>query len=533
MMSNKNNRKQSVQLQIFREHGQGSMVGSHLSRKPFFGGLNVQLKSANSDHRPGSAGAVGQRNVNPEGDISAGGLPGTLKTGIESLSGYSLDDVNVNYNSSAPAKLDALAYARGTDIHIGPGQEEHLPHEAWHVVQQKQGRVLATSQIDNVSINEDTSLEREADEMGAKAFQMKSFSRVGTGHNNGCNCPVCSSGQAVQRQLVNKSVIQFERPDNLVNHNFMGVGVEVHPTMSNRLTMVEDHLQVQYDALPADGRPATLRDYAGLQTIGGWRESTTFHGTGRAVDVNYLEHPYIATRTTEGGTTTYGGEQGGATAATRALRRPAVEVYDRAMSFTWRNPYDSDTADVGNRREGESATDAYRRFRGVSDALATYLSLAFHTTDVRINRITVDDPENASEADLLAAIPLTERKVEATAVADIQAFMDDIFWETLHPSYPLTAREQWIRILRDYEIVRSPMQYGNPAVRPASTRNPARGFLHMPEHFVVAMMDVGNLRWGACEFSAQSNGDVHHFDLGNPHHSPVPEETETDESGGE
>jgi hypothetical protein len=28
---------------------------------------------------------------------------------------------------------------RVADIHIGPGQEKHLAHEAWHTVQQKQG----------------------------------------------------------------------------------------------------------------------------------------------------------------------------------------------------------------------------------------------------------------------------------------------------------------------------------------------------------------------------------------------------------
>lgn len=32
-------------------------------------------------------------------------------------------------------------YEQGTDIHVGPGQEQHLPHEAWHEVSQRQGRV--------------------------------------------------------------------------------------------------------------------------------------------------------------------------------------------------------------------------------------------------------------------------------------------------------------------------------------------------------------------------------------------------------
>jgi hypothetical protein len=69
------------------------------------------------------------------------GLPDSLKAGIETLSGLSLDDVRVHYNSTKPAALRALAYTQGADIHVGPGQEKHLPHEAWHVVQQQQGQV--------------------------------------------------------------------------------------------------------------------------------------------------------------------------------------------------------------------------------------------------------------------------------------------------------------------------------------------------------------------------------------------------------
>src|SRR5687767_11322353 len=75
------------------------------------------------------------------------GLPDNLKAGVEALSGYSMDDVKVHFNSDKPTQLQALAYAQGTDIHIAPGQEKHLPHEAWHVVQQKQGRVQPTMQM--------------------------------------------------------------------------------------------------------------------------------------------------------------------------------------------------------------------------------------------------------------------------------------------------------------------------------------------------------------------------------------------------
>lgn len=99
------------------------------------------------------------------------GMPDNLKSGIENLSGMSMDHVKVHYNSSQPAQLNALAYAQGSDIHIGPGQEKHLPHEAWHVVQQAQGRVQPTKQMKaGVPVNDDAGLEHEADVMGAKAL---------------------------------------------------------------------------------------------------------------------------------------------------------------------------------------------------------------------------------------------------------------------------------------------------------------------------------------------------------------------------
>jgi hypothetical protein len=103
------------------------------------------------------------------------GLPDQLKSGVENLSGHSLDDVKVHYNSSQPAALQAHAYAQGTDIHVAPGQEKHLPHEAWHVVQQKQGRVQPTKQLKGkTNINDDAGLEKEADVMGNHALNFSS-----------------------------------------------------------------------------------------------------------------------------------------------------------------------------------------------------------------------------------------------------------------------------------------------------------------------------------------------------------------------
>jgi hypothetical protein len=97
------------------------------------------------------------------------GMPDNLKAGVENLSGIDMSDVRVHYNSDKPKDVGALAYTQGTDIHVAPGQERHLPHEAWHVVQQMQGRVQPTMQLKDMSVNDDEGLEREADEMGEHA----------------------------------------------------------------------------------------------------------------------------------------------------------------------------------------------------------------------------------------------------------------------------------------------------------------------------------------------------------------------------
>lgn len=100
-----------------------------------------------------------------------GDLPGPLRAGIEALSGVDMGDIRVHRNSPRPAQLQAHAYAQGHDIHLAPGQERHLPHEAWHVVQQARGRVRPTRQMKGgTPVNDDTGLEREADAMGARAL---------------------------------------------------------------------------------------------------------------------------------------------------------------------------------------------------------------------------------------------------------------------------------------------------------------------------------------------------------------------------
>ncbi len=90
-------------------------------------------------------------------------LPDDLKSGIKNLSGFSMDDVKVHHNLDNPAQLQAHAYAQETDMHVASGQEKHLPHEAWHRVQQAQGRVKPTVEVKSkAKINDNLKSEKDS-----------------------------------------------------------------------------------------------------------------------------------------------------------------------------------------------------------------------------------------------------------------------------------------------------------------------------------------------------------------------------------
>ncbi len=166
-MANFHSKSDKTKKQKFLNNNDG-IVSQHL--------INTHTMQQKAKHQ---ASLFGDAIIQPKANDT--GLPDNLKSGIESLSGVDMSDVKVHYNSSKPAQLNAFAFAQGSDIHLASGQEKHLPHEAWHVVQQKQGRVKPTKQLkSNTSINDDPQLEREATIMGNKALHTDSSKSIQT-----------------------------------------------------------------------------------------------------------------------------------------------------------------------------------------------------------------------------------------------------------------------------------------------------------------------------------------------------------------
>ena len=157
--------------------GPGELLDAYLEREARLEGAREVGVGVEKVLQGRSVGGDGPVQLKPRDEAGKAenrtGMPDRLKEGLEGLSGLDLSGVRVHYNSAKPAEVGALAYARGQEIHLGPGQEGSLPHEGWHVVQQMEGRVRPTLREGGLGINDDVGLEREAEVMGARASERK------------------------------------------------------------------------------------------------------------------------------------------------------------------------------------------------------------------------------------------------------------------------------------------------------------------------------------------------------------------------
>jgi hypothetical protein len=115
------------------------------------------------------------------GKAGGASLPTGIRAHMEAAFGADFSAVRIHEGGDAE-RLDALAFAQGTDIHFAPGRFapsntqglELLGHELAHVVQQAQGRVEGSIHASGMSVNDDSALEHEADVLGAKAARGES-----------------------------------------------------------------------------------------------------------------------------------------------------------------------------------------------------------------------------------------------------------------------------------------------------------------------------------------------------------------------
>lgn len=155
-------------------------------------GKGIAQRTELEDEDLAQSKPVAQREIDEEEEIQAKfkpsslpvqkkenqtGLPDHVKDRMESSFNTDFSDVRVHADSGKAPKVGALAYTQGSDIHFAPGQfspesgsgRQLLGHELTHVVQQRQGRVQPTTEVNGMPVNDSTSLEQEADLQGRKA----------------------------------------------------------------------------------------------------------------------------------------------------------------------------------------------------------------------------------------------------------------------------------------------------------------------------------------------------------------------------
>lgn len=164
-------------------HGQGTESdggGAWPGKSPLTAKLGPIQRKAGPNAGAGAA-AVAAGGLQAQGSAgTSAALPASLRSRMEGALGADFSAVQVFASSELPAAVGARAFARGNELHFAAGQydpgssagQELIGHELTHVVQQRQGRVAATQQHKGAgaaAINDDASLEAEADAMGAKA----------------------------------------------------------------------------------------------------------------------------------------------------------------------------------------------------------------------------------------------------------------------------------------------------------------------------------------------------------------------------
>ena len=291
----------------------------------------------------------------------------------------------------------------------------------------------------------------------------------------------------------------------------------VNPALQSRLAAAEDAVRAAFEALAPAQRidPTTGRARASFSqwvAVRGphecWRPHAGHHSAGAAIDINAPTNPYIVTRNAG----VPGGQAGGEHLL--AMRMRFLSACDRAVRFV-SGPLAE--ADLRPRQPNEATESVWARFKAASDALVLYLSLAVDPRPSSVSRVAIENADEVSDDELLAAIPETERLRLEDALPRLEGVLGSAEFRESHPDWPNSARAQYLRIVRDYEELRIPMVVGTPSATPLRTRNPARGFLNLRREIVTALCDQG-LRWGACDFTIRAdgssrNGAMMHFDL--------------------
>ncbi|KAB8153575.1 DUF4157 domain-containing protein [Kordia sp. TARA_039_SRF] len=113
-------------------------------------------------------------------------LPSNLQSNMESSFGHDFSNVGIHTNSQKAVQMNARAFTQNEQVHFAPGEfnpnsaggQNLIGHEFTHIAQQRAGVVKPTKMLKKgVMVNDDKSLESEADTFGKKAVRGEAISK--------------------------------------------------------------------------------------------------------------------------------------------------------------------------------------------------------------------------------------------------------------------------------------------------------------------------------------------------------------------
>lgn len=113
-------------------------------------------------------------------------LPSKLQSNMESSFGHDFSNVGIHTNSQKAVQMNARAFTQNEQVHFAPGEfnpnsaggQNLIGHEFTHIAQQRAGVVKPTKMLKKgVMVNDDKSLESEADSFGKKAVRGEAISK--------------------------------------------------------------------------------------------------------------------------------------------------------------------------------------------------------------------------------------------------------------------------------------------------------------------------------------------------------------------
>jgi hypothetical protein len=240
------------------------------ARLPVSGGAGAPVQ-AKAEPRAASAwgDADASASADPFGihlqDQGGDRMPVGVQRKMEASFAADFSGVRIHEGGEAAA-IGAVAYAQGKDLHFAPGEyqpdtqagQELIGHELGHVVQQAEGRVATPGQAKGAAINEDPGLEREADEMGARAAR-------GEAARSGGGAMMGSAGGVVQAKYAasGKQKTELKSKIGKWGKEYMDGGGEIDDLVQELADYFDDHGQ----ALRIIGR-ATYTQWSDAQMAG-------------------------------------------------------------------------------------------------------------------------------------------------------------------------------------------------------------------------------------------------------------------------